>query len=279
MKSGWSLVLGVVMVGGVVTACGGGSKPKAVATTSSTTSTTSTSIATTSSSVAKTSTTAVTKASVTTTSTKAPTTTGASLDVAALTAAAKAINLSATDFSADWTSSPADNSGGSTAEDAQVAACAGAPDPVASTVVDWVSDDFTNQDIDVSSDVNVVKTVQLARQDLAAIRSDKALACFRQLFPGFATKSAPPGSHINIVSVNRLPVASYGDGSFGIRVIFDAGSSAGSVRVTIDQIGFAKGRYEVSGTFAGVNSVFPADLEQSLMAKLVSRTAAAPPTA
>jgi hypothetical protein len=196
-----------------------------------------------------------------------------------LTPAAKAINLSAADLPADWTSSPADNTSGSTPEDAQVAACAGAPDPVASSQLDWTSDDFSNQAIDVSSDVNVVKTVQLARQDLAAIRSDKALACFRQLFPGFATKSAPPGSQINVVSVNRLPVASYGDGSFGIRVILNAGSSGTTARITIDEVGFTKGRYEVSGTFAGVDTTFPANFEQSLMAKLAARATSAPATA
>jgi hypothetical protein len=138
------------------------------------------------------------------------------------------------------------------------------------------SDDFSNQGIDVSSDVNLVKTVQLAHQDLAAIRTDKALSCLRQLFPGFFTKSAPPGSQINVVSVSRIPVPSYGDGSFGIRVILNAGSSGGTASVTSDEIGFTKGRYEVSSTFTGFDSTFPVDLEQSLMAKLAARTASAP---
>ena len=129
--------------------------------------------------------------------------------------------------------------------------------------------------MDVSSDVTIVKTAQLARQDLAAMKGAKALACFRWFFPGLAASSAPPGTQIHIVSVNPLPVPSYGQGSFGFRVVMSVTSGGVRAVATVDEIGFLRGRFEVSGTFTAPGP-FPAATEGRLMAALASRAAKAP---
>jgi hypothetical protein len=202
-------------------------------------------------------------------------TTGAP-SVSADTAAANTINFIASDFPSGWSSTP--NSGGSgsgtTSQDEQVAACAGAPDPKTAQEIDVSSDDFSNSSDDASSDVTVIKTAALARQDLTAIQSDRALACFRQLLPALAQSQAPSGTQLSVVSVARLAVPNYGDGSFGIRVVINVTQSGSTVAGTVDDIGFVKGRLEISGDFTGLGSIVPPDLEQALMAKLAARAAA-----
>jgi hypothetical protein len=248
-------VLVAMTIGGGVTACGGGggggggSHASSVAASSAP-----------SASLASTTTTAPPATSTTTT------------DVGALTTQAKAINFTAADLPTGWTSSPSDNQS-SAAEDAKVAACAGAPSPASVHLADVSSDDFSSGGLDVTSDVTVVRTAQLAQQDLAAIRSDRALACFRQLFPELAKTGAPANTQITVDSVDRLPVASYGDGSFGYRLAFTVQApAAGTVHGVGDLIGFLHNRIEVGGNFLAIDAPFPASLEQALMAKLVART-------
>jgi hypothetical protein len=199
-------------------------------------------------------------------------------DVATLTAQARAINFTATDFPGGWTSSPSNNQSGS-AEDAKLAACAGAPSPASSDVADVYSADFTSQGLDASSDVTVLRTAQLAQEDLAAIRGDRALACFRQLLPELATADAPPNSQLAVDSVERLSVPSYADRSFGYRVAFTLqAAGTGPVHGFADIIGFLHDRYEVGGNFLGIDTPFPASLEQSLMAKLLARSVGGTPS-
>jgi hypothetical protein len=76
---------------------------------------------------------------------------------------------------------------------------------------------------------------------------------------------APSGTQIHIVSVNTLPVAHYGEGSFVFRVVMNVTSGDASVVATVDEIGFLKGRLEVSATFTGIGSPFPAATQSRLM--------------
>lgn len=244
MKS-WLLALsGTLILATAGGACGGGGHTGAASTSSSNSSTTS--IATTTSS------------------------TSPAADLAAVTAAAKQINLVSADFPSGWTSSPSTSSG-SSSEDAQIAACAGAPNPATSDVADETSDDFASQDIFASSDITVVKTQQLASQDLAAISSDQALSCFKKLFPELAKKDAPADAQMNVVSVTRIPVSRYADGSFGLRLVLGVTVQGTTAQATFDVIGFVKGRFEVAGFFGGIGTAFPSGLEQTLLSKLDTR--------
>jgi hypothetical protein len=189
------------------------------------------------------------------------------------------INFSPADFPPEWSSSVGPDEGiTTTSQDAQVAACAGAPDPASSAEKDVPSADFSDQGMDVSSDVTIMKSQKLARQDLAAMTSPKALACFRWFYPSFAASSAPAGTQIHLVSVDPLSVATYGDGSFGFRVVMDVTSNGSTAVATIDEIGFVRGTLEVSGTFTSARAPFPAATESQRMAALASRAAKASPT-
>jgi hypothetical protein len=189
-------------------------------------------------------------------------------------AVADRINFSAADFPAGWSSTLSHDSSTSS-QDARVASCAGATDPRTSIEKDVSSAGFSTQGMNATSDVTIVKTAQLARQDLAAMTSPKALACFRWFFPGFAASSAPPGAQIHIVSVNTLPVPNYGEGSFGFRVVMSVTSAGARAVATVDEIGFLSGRLEVSGAFTGAPAPFPAAMESRLMAALARRAAKA----
>jgi len=191
-------------------------------------------------------------------------------------AVAGMINLTAADVPPTWTSAPNDNSSGTDSEDAQVAACAGAPDPSTSIEGDFYSPDFSMQGADVSSDVTIMKTLRLAQQDMTAMTSQNAIDCFRKMLPALAKSSADPGDQITVESVNSVPVANYGTDSFGIRVVMrlTAGTTGGVV--TFDELGFLRGREEITGTFTGIGSGFPTAMEQSLMATIAARAAKAP---
>jgi hypothetical protein len=205
-------------------------------------------------------------------------TTVANLGGSTDTAVADRINFSSADFPPQWSSTVSQDDSSTTSQDAQVAACAGAPAPASSMEKDVSSSDFSTQGMDVSSDVTVMKSAKLAQQDLAAITGPKALACFRWFFPSFAAASAPAGSQIHVVSVDVLRVANYGDGSFGFRVVMDVKGTGSSTVATVDEIGFLKGRLEVSGIFTGTPSPFPAAMESRLTAVLAGRAAKAVPS-
>jgi hypothetical protein len=53
-------------------------------------------------------------------------------------------------------------------------------------------------------------------------------------------------------------------------------SPGSTVVATVDEIGFLKGRLEVSGVFTRVGSPFPATMESHLMTVLAGRAAKAP---
>jgi hypothetical protein len=192
------------------------------------------------------------------------------------TAVADRINLTGADLPPGWARSPNRDGSGATDQDAQVAACAGAPDPRVSVEKDVASDDYSLEGMDVSSDVTIVKSVQSARQDLAAMQGARALACFRWFFPSFAASSAPAGTAIHVVSVNSMAVSTYGEGSFGFRVVMNVTSPGVSAFATVDEVGFLTGRLEVSGVFTGAPTPFPAKMENELMAALARRAAAVP---
>ena len=192
------------------------------------------------------------------------------------TAVANGINFSAADVPPEWSSTVNQDNTGATSQDAQVASCAGASDPRVSVEKDISSPDFSLQGMDVTSDVTIMKTAVLARQDLAAMAGPKALACFRWFFPSFAASSAPAGTQLHVVSVNTLPVAAYGQGAFGFRVVMNVTSGGASGQATVDEIGFLKGRLEISGTFTSAPTPFPSGMERSLMATLAGRAAKAP---
>jgi hypothetical protein len=186
------------------------------------------------------------------------------------------INLTAADLPPTWTSAPNTTSSSADSEDAQVAACAGAPDPMTSVEADFSSPDFSTQGADVSSDVTIMKTLRMAQQDMTAMTSTNAMNCFRKMFPTFAKSSADPGTEITVLSVNPLPVANYGANSFGIRVVTRLTSGTTGGVVTVDEIGFLRGRAEISGNFTGIGSGFPPAMEQSLMATIAAHAAKAP---
>ena len=202
-------------------------------------------------------------------------TTAAEVGGSSDTAVADRVNFSAADFPPEWSASVSQD-GSTTSQDAQVAACAGAPPPASSTEKDVSSSDFSTTGMDVSSDVTFMRSASLAQQDLAAITSPKGLACMRWFFPSFAASSAPAGTQIHLVSVETLHVARYADGSFGFRVVMDVTSNGSTAVATIDEIGFLKGRLEVSGIFTGAPGPFPAAMESRLTAVLAGRAAAVP---
>jgi hypothetical protein len=187
------------------------------------------------------------------------------------TAVADQINFTVADFPPEWSSSVSQDDG-TMSQLARVAACVGETDPRASLATDISSAHFSTKGVDVGSDVTVIKTAPLARQDLAVLTGPKALGCFGWLFAASATASAPAGAQVHIVSVNTLPVAT---GSSGFRVVMDVTTAGTQAVVTVDEIGFVRGRFVVSGVFTGTSAPVPAAMEGRLMTVLAGRASKA----
>src|SRR3954447_21924759 len=106
-------------------------------------------------------------------------TTTTTVDTSGDAAAAARINLKATNFPAGFTATAADaKTPQDTADENKLLTCLGLPpsDQLHSADVD--SDDFhSGENIDISSSVSFGRSVAIAKQELDAIKSDKAAAC------------------------------------------------------------------------------------------------------
>ena len=161
-------------------------------------------------------------------------------------------------------------------EDDRMARCAGATPP-SEALVDVYSDDYKagpQQQLMVSSDVQVMPTVRQVRRDLSAIRSPRAAACFQQefarLFGDGVQGVTLSGFRMTPFHVSKLGT----DGTFAFHLSMTASSGTRSMETTGDMLGFAEGRMEVTLLTWGLGSPFPAELEGHYFRLLADRAVA-----
>ncbi len=199
-------------------------------------------------------------------------TTTASTDAASDRAAAGAINLTEADM-AGWTSPPADDTPDPVA--AQLARCAGAPDPSQVKVVDVSSPTFDLNNSQVSSNVTTVRTVADGRADLAAFQSPQLPGCVQKVVEPALQKSMPSGATISRLDVSRLPAPAGIPDSFAFRAVVAVNvPGTGTVNVTSDMVGALVGRAEMGLTDTATGTTPDAALESRLIGLLVGRARA-----
>jgi hypothetical protein len=194
------------------------------------------------------------------------------------TAAASAINLTAAQVGAGYTSSPPSKDATSAADDAAFAACVGSTPPAAA-VADVTSPDFSQgtglQTHQVSSDVTVLHSSAEARRDLAAFTSPKVATCLKT----FVTKAlaAQAGGAVTFgpPAVTSVPTSAPGtDGTFGYDVKMTAKASGVSISFDVVIQAFLVKRCEVDITLLSVGAPFPPAERDRLFAGLVERAKA-----
>lgn len=199
---------------------------------------------------------------------------------AAATKAATAINLVKADFSSEFTSTPADNSGDSSgALPDDVATCLGISkaDAASHDVVDLDSDSFAKgappNGVQISSEVEVVTSKTEAKKQLAIFKGDKASDCLGKSFEA-ALKGqigSAAGVTLGKVEITKLsPSASGTDGSFGFSLKIPVQAQGISITVKTEVRGFLKKHTEV--TLVSVSYGTGADVDSdALYRKLVDR--------
>jgi hypothetical protein len=201
----------------------------------------------------------------------APTT---AVDAAADKVTATTLLLTSTDLPG-WTAKPAQNDPADKAFDDQLAACVGRPSPSTYTTARAASATFSMGNAEVSSDVDIVRTVEDFNADVAAVRGAKYAPCVRNGLTKLIQQQLPPGTAVQSATVTRLPI--------GGLVVFSARFRA-TIKLLIqgqpaivyqDAILLGKERVELSASFTNLGRPFNPALEQALVAKLGARLQAA----
>jgi hypothetical protein len=129
----------------------------------------------------------------------------------------------------------------------------------------------------VQSDVQIERSRSTVTHDLAVARSKHTRVCITRVLQGLILNEQGTLFTVTDVRVTPLHVAIPGtNGSFGLRI--KAVVLAPPVRIpfSVDLIGLAVGRDEISLTAEGVDEVFPHKTEKLLSQLLVNRALALP---
>lgn len=196
------------------------------------------------------------------------------------TKAAKAINLVKADFSAEFSSSPADNSDDSGALPEDVATCLGISkeDAASHDVVDLSSDDFAKgappNGVQLSSEVEVITSKAQAKKDLGVFQSSKASDCLGKSFEKSLKDeigTGTPGVTLGKVEVEKLsPSTSGTDGAFGFSLLIPVHGPGITINVKTEVRGFLKKHTEV--TLVTVSYGTGGDVDSdAIYGKLVTR--------
>jgi hypothetical protein len=207
----------------------------------------------------------------------APATTAAAItavDAAADKAKATTLVLTSTDLPG-WTAKPAQNDPADKAFDDQLAACVGRPSPSTYTTARAASSTFSMGPAEVSSDVDIVRTVEDFNADVAAVRGAKYAPCVRNGLTKLLQRQLPPGTAVRSATVARLPIGGIGVFSARFRATIKLLIQGQPAIVYQDAILLGKGRVELSASFTNLGRPFNPALEQALVAKLGAKLQAA----
>ncbi len=163
--------------------------------------------------------------------------------------------------------------------EAELEKCVGVESP--DYLADESSDDFNKGEfptsVEVSSEVQVVKTAAEGKADLQAFLSTKALGCF-ETFVGTALKAAE-GSGVTVTKtdVERFDVAKPAEASdaFGLRVTGGLKGGGKTFTLSIEIVGALVGRAELSVLAFGLGDALAVSEQNRLIAVMATRAAKA----
>ena len=190
------------------------------------------------------------------------------------TATARTIVLQQADMPAGWRGAAHSDDPAERARSRELSLCLGRPDPEASRSAIVYGPDLTMGQTQVSSIATVLRAVEDAQADLAAVRGPKYGECVVAAFRDSLRRQAPDAS-VEAVASEPLPVEPFGDGSVGVRLTANLVYPDRTDRLFADLVYISKNRATVSATFFSFNQPFPSALEQSLVSRMGNRIAAA----
>jgi hypothetical protein len=201
-------------------------------------------------------------------------TTTTAVNVAADRAGAATLLLKPSDLPG-WKATPDQKDPADKAFDDQLAACVGRPSPSTYTTASADSPNFTMGNAEVSSQAQLVRTVEDFKADVAAVRGPKYAPCVRNGLAKFLPGQLPPGASLQSIAVKPLPIAGYGEFSARFRATITLLIQGQPVSVYQDAILLGKGRVELTASFSNMGQPFDPALAQALVTKLSTRLEAA----
>lgn len=186
---------------------------------------------------------------------------------------AERVNLRLADFPPEWrmTPIPPETAAAAEVNGRTVAECLGRPPPEDIRDAIARSPDFSAAETRrATSSVAVMRTVELAEADLAALRSDRGPPCHQaQVLSEFRRQrpeTAPPVVVTRPVDVPRL-----GDDTVAFRTTVTVAGGGEAVPTVIDEVFVRKGRTVMAAAFLNAGSAFPALLEHTLLQRMADR--------
>ncbi len=179
-------------------------------------------------------------------------------------AKARAASLKLSDFVSGWTASPA-------SKDSSNPRCS-KYNPDQSDLVEtgkYDSPDFTRtaDSSFVSVSTGVFKTAAMAKTGYARVAVPAFPGCFGELF----AKGVKKPTTAKVLSTGPLDFPRAGDRSNAFRLVASVKAPTATLPVTADIVLFNKGRTDVAMIFFGIGKALPSSLEQSAVARVLSR--------
>jgi hypothetical protein len=193
---------------------------------------------------------------------------------------AHAVNLTVADVPG-FTASPHKHKKSSASErraEAQLELCLGKSrntKGIAEVDSDSFEQETSTSELNVSSEVTVVKTPALAAHALALVKKASTRACVSRYFNLLVSGLKTSGAKIGKVKLTTAtPPAPGTGGSFGWRLstIITAKENGAQIPFFLDILGFINGRAAVTLLTSGLPQPFPASGELGLFSLLVKRT-------
>jgi hypothetical protein len=191
---------------------------------------------------------------------------------------AEHINLTASDLPG-WQESPNPPDATMNAMSARLAACAGAPDESKIDVVDVSSSNFDQGQVEISSDVTMVRTHADGVADVRAITSPDLASCVNKIaLPAIRTE-LPAGVTLKSLATSRFSPPGSAPGAVGLRLSGTMTGTQNGASLTlpfrIDETDFLVGRAEVTLEVAQFGQPTTVTVEPGLVDVLYRRATAA----
>jgi hypothetical protein len=187
-------------------------------------------------------------------------------------AVAEEANLRLSDFPDEWRADPvpAGAEDATAASGRTFAACVGRPPPEEGRTALAGSEDFSSRETRrVSSSAQMVESVEAAVADFEALRTDRALQCRKAQIDAEFLRQLPESAPETLIE--RLDLPQFGDETVAFRVQAMSLAGGSAVRTYIDLVFVRKGRAQLSASFIDRNTPFPAELQRSLLQRMVGR--------
>lgn len=185
---------------------------------------------------------------------------------------AERANLQIEDFPPEWRSNLVPPETVSAAEELArtVSACMNRPPPDELRETIAYSPDFSATDTRrASSSVAVLKEVGFAEADFVALRSDGALGCHKAQIDSEFRRQQPGVPYET--TIQRTDFPQFGDETVAFRINATTTADDREIRTVIDEVYVRKGRVVLAAFFLNRTAAFPADLQRTLVGRMVGR--------